>query len=172
MNLDDLELVIYPAEILEKKTEPVDISNPGFDPKELKAKMAEIMLASGGIGLSANQVGLDAQVFIMGDTTANTKICINPIVLQHTAEKTLDHEGCLSFPKMFVKVQRPKEILVEFYDENMEQVTTKITGYTARVFLHEFDHLQGITMKDRVGKLKWQRAEEKKNKVAKRKAKA
>ena len=69
------------------------------------------MLNNGGIGLSANQVGLDAQVFIMGTSKEDATMCINPVELQHTEDTTLDTEGCLSFPNYFVKVRRPKEIL-------------------------------------------------------------
>ena len=66
---------------------------------------------------------------------------------------------------MYVKVKRPKEILAEWYDENLEKQTVKIEGYSARVFLHEWDHLQGITFKDRVSKLKWDMAQKKAKKL-------
>ena len=81
----------------------------------------------------------------MGDKAENSTICINPTILQHTKETVLDIEGCLSFPGIYVKVQRPKEILAEWYDENLEKKQAKIEGYSAKCFLHEWDHLQGIT---------------------------
>lgn len=168
MNLTDLKLVKAPAEILERQLAEVNIEDPGFDPKELKERMVDIMINTGGIGLSACQVGLDVQVFVMGDSKEDALICINPVVLQHTVDTQLEYEGCLSFPAMYVKIQRPKEILVQYYDENLEQQTIKITDYPARVFLHEYDHLQGITMKDRVSKMKWDRAALKKDKVKKK----
>ena len=62
---------------------------------------------------------------------------------------------------MYVKINRPKEILAEFYDENLEKQTVKIDGYSAKCYLHELDHLLGITMKDRVSKLKWDMAKKK-----------
>jgi peptide deformylase len=162
-----MKLVYYPNEFLNKKVKEVDLENPGFDPVELKAEMVELMLSSNGIGLSANQVGLDAQVFVMGDSLENSTICINPTVLEYTEETEDDVEGCLSFPNVFVKVKRPKEILAEWYNENLEKQTVKIEGYSAKCYLHELDHLLGITYKDRVSKLKWDMAVKKARKLEK-----
>ena len=162
-----MKLLKYPDEFLSKQVKAVNLDNPGFDPVELKKEMTELMLASNGIGLSANQVGLDAQVFVMGDSVENSTICINPTVLQYTEETVDDVEGCLSFPNIFVKIKRPKEILAEWYDENLEKQTVKIEGYSAKCYLHELDHLLGITFKDRASKLKWNMAEKKARKLAK-----
>ena len=162
-----MKLLKYPDDFLNKKVKAVDLENPGFDPVELKKEMVDLMLASNGIGLSANQVGLDAQVFVMGDSVENSTICINPTVLQYTEETVDDIEGCLSFPNIFVKIKRPKEILAEWYDENLEKQTVKIEGYSAKCFLHEWDHLQGVTFKDRVSKIKWDMAAKKARKLEK-----
>ena len=161
-----MKLLFHPNEFLSKQVKAVDLENPGFDPVELKKEMTELMLASNGIGLSANQVGLDAQVFVMGDSVENSTICINPTVLQYTEETVDDVEGCLSFPNIFVKIKRPKEILAEWYDENLEKQTVKIEGYSAKCYLHELDHLLGITFKDRASKLKWNMATKKAKKLA------
>jgi peptide deformylase len=161
-----MKLLFHPDEFLSKQVKAVDLENPGFDPVELKKEMTELMLASNGIGLSANQVGLDAQVFVMGDSVENSTICINPTVLQYTQETVDDVEGCLSFPNIFVKIKRPKEILAEWYDENLEKQTVKIEGYSAKCYLHELDHLLGITFKDRASKLKWNMATKKARKYA------
>ena len=160
-----MKLLKYPDEFLSKQVKAVNLDNPGFDPVELKKEMTELMLASNGIGLSANQVGLDAQVFVMGDSVENSTICINPTVLQYTEETVDDIEGCLSFPNVFVKIKRPKEILAEWYNENLEKQTVKIEGYSAKCYLHELDHLLGITFKDRASKLKWNMATKKARKL-------
>jgi len=162
-----MKLVYYPDPFLNKQVKAVDLENPGFDPVKLKEQMVELMLSSNGIGLSANQVGLDAQVFVMGDSKENSTICINPTVLQYTEETVDDIEGCLSFPNVFVKIKRPKEILAEWYNEKLEKQTVKIEGYSAKCYLHELDHLLGITFKDRASKLKWNMAEKKARKLAK-----
>jgi len=161
-----MNLVYYPSSILNKELEDFDLENPQMDPKELKEQMVELMLASNGIGLSACQVGIDLKLFVMGMNKENSTICINPTVLQYTEEQLDDYEGCLSFPDIYVKIKRPKEILAEFYDENLEKQVTKITDYSARCYLHEWDHLYGITYKDRVSKLKWDRASKKSKKIS------
>ena len=160
-----MKLLKYQDDFLNKKVKAVDLENPGFDPVELKKEMVDLMLASNGIGLSANQVGLDAQVFVMGDSVENSTICINPTVLQYTEETVDDIEGCLSFPNVFVKIKRPKEILAEWYNEKLEKQTVKIEGYSAKCYLHELDHLLGITFKDRASKLKWNMATKKARKL-------
>jgi len=162
-----MKLLKYPDEFLNKQVKAVDLENPGFDPVKLKEQMVELMLSSNGIGLSANQVGLDAQVFVMGDSKENSTICINPTVLQYTEETVDDIEGCLSFPNVFVKIKRPKEILAEWYNEKLEKQTVKIEGYSAKCYLHELDHLLGITFKDRASKLKWNMAQKKARKLEK-----
>ena len=162
-----MKLVYYPDEFLTKKVADVDIDLPAFNPVELKKEMVEFMLSNNGIGLSANQVGLDAQLFVMGDSEENSSMLINPTVLQHTEEIVIDVEGCLSFPNVFAQVKRPKEILVEYYDENLEKKRTHLTDYSVKVFLHEWDHLQGITFKDRVSPLVWKMANKKAKKYTK-----
>lgn len=162
-----MKLVYYPDEFLTKKVADVDINVPAFDLVELKKEMVEFMLSNNGIGLSANQVGLDAQLFVMGDSEENSSMLINPTVLQHTEEIVIDVEGCLSFPNVFAQVKRPKEILVEYYDENLEKKRTHLTDYSVKVFLHEWDHLQGITFKDRVSPLVWKMANKKAKKYTK-----
>lgn len=165
-----MELIYHPNNFLNKEVATVNLENPGFDPKELKKEMVDFMLLNNGIGLSANQIGLDAKVFVMGDKVENSTICINPTVLQYTSDTQNDYEGCLSFPNIYMRVNRPKEILAEFYDENLEKQTVKITDYSAKCYLHELDHLLGITFKDRVSKLKWDMAVKKARKLEKQHA--
>jgi peptide deformylase len=162
-----MKLVKYPNPILDRELKDVDLENLGFDPKELKEQMVKCMLENNGIGLSACQVGLDMKVFVMGDSIENSTMCINPTVLQYTSVIQDDIEGCLSFPNMFVKVKRPKEILAKFWDENLKEQVVKIEGYSAKCYLHELDHLLGITMKNRVSKLKWEMAVKKSKKLEK-----
>jgi len=162
-----MNLIYYPNKFLDKQVKDFDIETPPVDPKELKANMVEIMLSNNGIGLAANQVEFDGQVFVMGDKEDNATICINPKILQHTQDTVQDMEGCLSFPGIYVNITRPKDILAEWYDENLEKKTVKIEGYSAKCFLHEWDHLQGVTFKDRVSKLKWDMAQKKARKLLK-----
>lgn len=163
-----MNLVYYPDPILNKELEDFDLKDPQYDPKELKEDMVKCMLDSNGIGLSACQVGLNFKAFVMGDSKTNSTLCINPTILEYTEDTELELEGCLSFPNVYVKIKRPKEILAQFYDENLEQKVVKITGYSARCYLHELDHCLGITMKDRASKMKWNMAVKKAKKLEKK----
>jgi len=155
-----MELLYHPNEWLDKKLPEFDFSNPVVDPEELKTEMCNIMFDNDGVGLSANQVGVNAQVFVMGSKHAKDKaqIFINPRVVEVSKEKTLDWEGCLSFPGIYMQVQRPSWVHAQYYDAKGDLQEGKIMDYDARCYLHELDHLLGITYKDRVTKMKWDMA--------------
>jgi peptide deformylase len=166
-----MKLVKSTDPILSKELADVDLKNPGFDPKELKEKMVELMVSKRGLGLSACQVGLDYKVFIIGENKENCMMFINPEVISVSEETELDVEGCLSFPDMFVKMARPNLVEAKWYDEEMKEQSGSFEGYTARCFLHEFDHLYGVLYKDKVSRLKWDRAKQKKDKITKQRNK-
>jgi peptide deformylase len=165
-----LEIVKYPAEILDKQMPKFDFDNPIMDPKELKETLLEAQFAGNGVGLSACQIGIETAAFTMGSEQYKDKaqIFINPTVLDASTDMILDWEGCLSFPEVFVKINRPSWIVAEFFDETGEKQVGKIEGYDARCYLHESDHLNGIVYKDRVSKMKWDMANKRANKIIKR----
>jgi peptide deformylase len=166
-----MNLVYYPDPILKKELADVNIENPGFDPIELKEQMTQVMLEKRGLGLSACQVGLDHKLFIMGEKEGAIAMFINPEVISVSEEEVLDTEGCLSFPDVFVQIKRPQDVIAKWYDENLNPQSGTITGYGARCFLHEYDHLHGVVYKDKTSHLKWDRALKKKGKIAKQRAK-
>lgn len=165
-----MNLVYYPDPILSREVSDVNLEEPGFDPVELKEQMVKLMLEKNGLGLSAPQVGLDYKLFVMGEKEDAAIMVINPEIVDVSDETELDVEGCLSFPDMFVKLARPKDVKAVWYNEKLERQTGLIAGYGARCFLHEFDHLHGIVYKDKVSRLKWERANKKKSKVVKQRA--
>ena len=120
--------------------------------------MIEVMENYNGIGLAANQVGLDARIFVMGsnkiDGFCNPQAFINPIITKYSMEDSVDKEGCLSFPTLFLNVKRPKMIEATYYDIAGNQQEIRVTGYMAKCFQHEYDHLNGICFTNRVSKLK------------------
>jgi peptide deformylase len=118
----------------------------------------------GGIGLSANQCGFAMRMFVMGAEDFDF-VCINPKVLEVTEEVKKDKEGCLSFPGLFANVKRPTWIRVEFFDEHGKRNEITLDGLTARCFLHELDHLNGISIPDRIGKLAYNLAKAKQKKL-------
>ena len=159
-----LKTVTFPNEILRERMPDFDFSNPIMDPKELEFKMLEHMYNNDGIGLAANQVGIKSRVFVMGhkDNPEAGIAFFNPIILENT-EHVLDlEEGCLSFPGVYVKIKRPAKIKARWQNSSGEWEEDEFDGYNCKCFLHEFDHLEGITYQDRISPLKWALAVKKK----------
>jgi len=151
-----MELVKETHEILKKELQPFDFENPIKDPKELVEQMHRVRRKDGGIGLAANQVGVDTRVLVigMGDFTIDgvddfAKAFFNPVITKYSNEKEYMIEGCLSFPGLFVKVKRPKDIEIEYYDEEGVKWLDHLSGMTSRILQHEIDHLDGITFLQR-----------------------
>ena len=137
--------------------------------KDVIYEMVGIMIDNNGIGLSANQVGLDKSFFVMGSEDDGYLTIINPEIKTVSDEKISISEGCLSFPDLYIHIIRPKEIVTKFIDlEGHEQDNIKFDGMAARVFLHEYDHLQGITFNNRVSAMKLKMAKNKRKKFLKR----
>ena len=111
----------------------------------------------GGVSLSANQVGLDLQVFVMGIKDVRMEF-FNPKITSYSTDEVLMTEGSLFYPGMKLEVKRPSSITVEYYDKTGKHIATEFSGLTARIFQHEYDHMQGITLKEKVSKLKWDMA--------------
>jgi peptide deformylase len=120
-----------------------------------------------GLGLSANQCGVFERVFIVGNEEI-VIVCINPKLIKASDNLIKDNEGCLSFPGLFLKVERPSSVEVEYYDYQGKKYNTTFTGLTARCFLHELDHMNGITMDKHVKPLALKMAKEKQGKLFKR----
>ena len=116
--------------------------------------MLDRMTEMGGVALSAPQVGLDLSMFVMGIDQARIEV-FNPTIVSYSKEETLMNEGSLTFPGVLVIVKRPTTITVEYYNKNGELLQNEFQGLTARIFQHAFDHLQGISIKDKVSQLKW-----------------
>jgi peptide deformylase len=124
--------------------------------------MIKLMIDEQGLGLAANQIGLTKRFFAIGhdsfDTFKNRAIIWNPQVINFSEEKVIDVEGCLSFKDIFVKVERPKIIEVQYETTQGKTRFAKLDGMESKCFQHELDHLDGITFNKRVSKLRWQMA--------------
>lgn len=119
-----------------------DFKNQVVDPGQLYTDLAETMREHDGMGLSANQIGVRTRAFVM---RAEDIIGVfNPRIVDMSTETVMLEEGCLSYTNLFVKIKRPKSIKVRFTTPDGETATKTFTGITARVFLHEMDHLDGI----------------------------
>lgn len=146
---------------LTQVTTPWDFTVDG-DPSELVRDMAKIMMANNGIGLAAPQVGVGKSIFVMGNEE-KLIACINPSI-EDTSGEVMDMEGCLSFPKLYLNVRRSETIKVKYFTVTGEEVSTEFSGFMARVFQHEYDHLQGICFVSRVGKLSLELAKKRRKK--------
>ena len=146
------------------------------DRKELSDKMYKSMVKYGGIGLSANQVGLPFRMFVMGGhpqiEDGKVRNCFNPIIKDLSEETVLMKEGCLSFPFLFLSIKRPKWVNVQYTDENGKTVEEYLHGMSARIFQHENEHMNGYVFTDLAGKLKLDRAKKAQAKLIKETIKA
>ena len=117
----------------------------------LAKTLIENMLHYDGIGLSANQIGIEERAFAMiRDIEYNDIIvCFNPRIIKRYDDEVWCEEGCLSFPDEIINIQRPDRIVVKYEDENKKDHKIKLEGFAARVFQHEFDHLNGIDFTQR-----------------------
>ena len=169
-----MKLVYYPDPILNKGMEDFDfdkVKEIFADAADLKEQMVDLMVKHKGIGLSACQVGLNMRCFVIGETRESAIMVINPKILSFSEETELAPEGCLSFPDMFLNIARPSTVTAEWLDEHGEKQSGTLDGYGARCFLHEFDHLNGVVFKEKVSRLKWDRATAKKSKIRKQRKK-
>ena len=144
----------------------------GFaDRKELSKIMYDNMAKYGGLGLSANQLGLPYRMFVMGGhpqiEDGKVRSVFNPMVNDVSPESINLKEGCLSFPFLFLSIKRPKWCSVRYTDENGEEVEETLHGMSARIFMHENEHMNGYVFTDLVSKLKLERAEKSKQKMIK-----
>lgn len=140
---------------------------PNFEMSNLIKRLKMTMKLYGGIGLSANQCGIYERVFVIG-TDQFQIVCINPKVLEVSQEIKKDNEGCLSFPGLFLKVPRPISVHAEFMDEFGETRRMWLDGITARCYLHELDHMNGVKFTSKVGTVTMSQARRKQSKLMKK----
>ena len=143
-----LELTPNTHPILHERVKPC---SKDLDRPEMSRILKENMIHYGGVGLSANQIGIGERVFVMmlNMETEETITCFNPRIIKRYDDNVWCEEGCLSFPDEIINVERPDRIIIKYEDENKKDHKIKLSGMAARVFLHEFDHLEGIVFTQR-----------------------
>ena len=122
-----------------------------LDRAKISKILYENMIHHNGVGLSANQIGIWERAFAMiRDLEYNDIIvCFNPRVIKRYDDEVWCEEGCLSFPDEIINIQRPDRIVVKYEDEDKKDHKIKLDGFAARVFQHEYDHLNGIDFTQR-----------------------
>jgi peptide deformylase len=153
-----LKLITHPNPILDKQLPEFDFDNPIIDPRDLEEQLVKLMWEHNGIGLAANQVGIEARVFAI--MTRNLEgvtepfAVFNPKIIAVSDESEQGEEGCLSFPGLFFHVSRPVNVVAEFFDRDNNKCIIRFDGIDARCFLHELEHLDGICFTSKVSKFK------------------
>jgi peptide deformylase len=150
IDIEKCQIAHYPAEILAKPASPVGKIDD--DISQLVQRMVDIMLARNGIGLAGPQAGVSLQIFIISldGTRESVKVYINPTVIP-TGEKAAIEEGCLSVPGVYTKISRYKKCTVTATDLDGNEFTEEAEDLHARCLQHEYDHIQGITIVNRMG---------------------
>ena len=164
-----LPIVAYGSPILRKISHDIDAHYPGLE--KLLADMWETLYNSNGVGLAAPQINKDIRLFVIDteqifenqeenekgvypDEPGYKAVFINAHVKELGGNEWSYNEGCLSIPKIREDIIRKETVTLEFMDENFIQHTRTFTGITARVLLHEFDHIEGKLFIDYIKPLK------------------
>ena len=152
-----LPIVAYGAAILRKISPPIEADYPGL--ALLIEDMWETMYESNGVGLAAPQINKNIRLFVMDseqifvgreeedevypDAPGIKKVFINAKVLETGGKEWVYNEGCLSIPKIREDITRAETVTLSYMDENFKSYTETFNGMTARIILHEYDHIDG-----------------------------
>jgi peptide deformylase len=147
---EELKIIYYPDPRLKKMSKPV----VGFDNglRDLVVQMLKLMREAKGVGLAAPQVGKNLRLFVMNPSgeAGDDQVYVNPVLSDPDGNEEAE-EGCLSLPDIHVKVIRPKRIRIEAQDLEGNHFEQVASGFITRIWQHEFDHLNGILLTDRMG---------------------
>jgi peptide deformylase len=150
--------------ILKQQAEMWDFKNH-VNAAVIEREMLELMKASNGIGLAANQVGLLRRVFVIQLKDGRELGCFNPWIMFGDNDFITSDEGCLSFPNLWLKVPRHNKITAAYLDNTGKNCIIELEGLDARCFQHELDHLNGVTFTEYVSDLKLKMARKKQRKL-------
>lgn len=144
-----VDIVHWPAPVLLKGTKPVERVDDDF--RDTVSRMTDLMVRLRGVGLAAPQVGI-AQRFMLVSPEGepdDVTVVINPEILSKEGSEEME-EGCLSFPALYGTIERATKIEVRYRDLDWKEQKLSLDGFLARVFQHEFDHLNGVVFIDRM----------------------
>ena len=154
-----MRILTSPDPRLRQECEPVELGDKRV--KRLSRQMLREMYRADGVGLAAPQVGelirlvvIDTGYAEQGEDASplgkNPYVFVNPVIVDHAEQTVTSQEGCLSLPGISVEVERWEWVTVECYDENFEPVERTGDGLFGRCMQHELDHLDGITLFERL----------------------
>ena len=146
------KIVYYGDKRLVSDNEDVQEIDDGI--RKIVKKMVRTMFKRNGIGLAAPQVGINKRIVVIdtsfGEDRDHILVLINPQITQKGQETVVMEEGCLSFPELYIPVERSRSISVKAVSLKGEPLQFEATDYFARVIQHEVDHVNGVLMVDRV----------------------
>jgi len=150
IDIEKCRITHYPADVLAGRAQPVEKIDDSI--RQLVKKMTDIMLENKGVGLAAPQAGVPLRLFIisLNGTRESVKVYINPTVTPLGELDAID-EGCLSVPGVFTKIKRYKRCKVTATDLDGNQFSEDAEGLYARALQHEYDHIDGTTIVNRMG---------------------
>ena len=150
-----LDIVLYPDPILTTIAKQVEVFYEALT--RFVAEMHETMIGAKGVGLAAPQVGVSKQICIVdlsvGEDPDQLKVLINPEVVEADGRQK-GEEGCLSFPDLMSVVERPNHVKIKAVNLAGKPVEMEATGFLARAFCHEIDHLNGVVFTERMSAMK------------------
>jgi peptide deformylase len=171
MHVQLFDLVPETDPVLKEVLPEFDFKNPPADPVLFASRLVETCKHHRGVSLSANQCGFKHRVFVMGAGDEYVAF-FNPKLIAESDDKLFMMEGCLSFPLLGLHIERSAGIVVEFHNHLGELKRENLTGISARCFLHELDHMDGIVYTDRAKPLALKSGQEKRQKTIREISKA
>ncbi len=163
-----LPVVAYGDPVLRKVAKEIGPDYPNLT--QLIDNMKQTMYNASGVGIAAPQVGKSIRLFVIDATPFAdddelskeeqeqlknfNKVFINPKIIEEEGDEWAFAEGCLSIPDIREDVFRQESVTFEYQDENFESHRETLTGIAARVFQHEYDHIEGILFTDKLSSLK------------------
>jgi len=161
------ELVKETDSFLKEVPEKFNFENPQVDPEKLQEQLVENMIHHEGYGLSANQIGIPVQAFSMM-LDDKPMVVFNPEILEWSEETTYIREGCLSFPGLYVAVERARAVAMKFQAYDGEEQGGSLQDMSAKIFQHEMEHMEGKLFIDNVSGFKLKSAMKKRRIYLKR----
>jgi peptide deformylase len=147
---EDLKIILWPDPRLKKVSAVVETFDASLE--ALARRMFELMREARGVGLAAPQVGKNLRLFIMNPSgkPEDDRVYVNPALFDAQGQEE-DEEGCLSLPEIKINVVRDKSVRMEAKDLAGKPISETASGYVARIWQHEFDHLNGVMLTNRMG---------------------
>jgi peptide deformylase len=156
-----LPIVAYGDPVLKTKAHPIEKDLPFLH--DIIQNMWETMYAASGVGLAAPQIGQSIRLFLVDASPFSDeypelkefkRVFINPTIIEEWGDPWQFNEGCLSFPELREDIYRKPNIRMTYHDENFTSYESEFSGIAARIIQHEYDHIEGVVMIDRISPLK------------------